>query len=967
MNAILTSDWQVDFYNLDLCRRVADQMLTYAREKNIKTIINAGDMKEAYNPVDMRVVKFWVWFIKRARDKDISVVLLLGNHDRLSQSVDSMHWLDVLRAAGAVVVSQPHVKMIDGARVGFLPYTADKRKEKQWAKTLRQDIADIGKTQDPSVLIFHTEVAGAYLNALGVTMKGNTAEDIYLDQYDAAFGGHIHLHQQITERSYYIGSPFCQDWSEVNTLHGFVHTGRTPKGKIGWQWIKSVVPDWYDEEFLVKRRKACKSCGGSGIVGGNRRAASFGMSCSECSPEPGAYIRLKVEVTSKKISAQLHAEETNLKTYYRDIPNLRFHVVPVIRADEKTEVVLAGATDLEIVKSYVGKTFPDAATYSFDRVVGYLSTKLGKIDPGARLHRLRYISVAATNVLCFPKVAVNYRKQGLILLKGENLDWRRRSNGAGKTSLLSLLPVALFGRTMKGQTNDAWATETNENKASVTLTVKDARGRKIEITRMRRPHKLWMHINGEDVSTGLTGKGRLETQGQIEDTLGIDMRMLENSVYIDQTVANGFVFGTLKSRMDLVSKIQNLERYETAGKSVVVDIKKVQAALQEVMSQQDVLDSEVASLQAQLEEQADPPESQDWQKKLDGLTFLAQSLTKSLREHVQRRGLYEQEQVKATRYGQQAVKHEDRAEKLDVAYAIALREFRVAEELVQDGKCDKCGQDTDSLVLTLDEQRANVKRLKSRRTNRQKRAEVARTRLEKALSKITEYEEELQEIKRDTDEVARELSTVRQAAREEKIRNRKRRNVRLTINTELARAKRIRKACRVRLKDLTIKGDMLVYASKAFHRSGIPMYLAAACTPVLNKSAEEYSELLTGGAIQVRFEVVEGDFEVSILNRHGSSNNDGQSVGERAMAGLIAAFAVREICPRSNLLVLDEPGHGLDSEGAKQFAKGLIEIAKRWETVIVTTHSPVVSSILEGQAKTWVVQKKKGRSELVVE
>ena len=84
------------------------------------------------------------------------------------------------------------------------------------------------------------------------------------------------------------------------------------------------------------------------------------------------------------------------------------------------------------------------------------------------------------------------------------------------------------------------------------------------------------------------------------------------------------------------------------------------------------------------------------------------------------------------------------------------------------------------------------------------------------------------------------------------------------------------------------------------------------------------------------------------------------------MAGIVAAFALREACPRTNLVILDEPGFGLDSVGAKQFAKGLLALKEsgRFGTILCTTHSPVIESLLTGET-VWTVIKQNGISELV--
>ena len=182
----------------------------------------------------------------------------------------------------------------------------------------------------------------------------------------------------------------------------------------------------------------------------------------------------------------------------------------------------------------------------------------------------------------------------------------------------------------------------------------------------------------------------------------------------------------------------------------------------------------------------------------------------------------------------------------------------------------------------------------------------------------------------------------------------------------LQRQTRILQAAREEMSDLEITLSMYEYARKAFNRAGMPMYLAAGLCPLLNKAAGEYSELFWGGAVGVEFAVVDGEFEVNPMNASGSSRLDGQSVGEAAMAGVVAAFSLVEAGPKTNLLILDEPGHGLDELGARRFAQGLIKLKQRWGTILCVTHTPAIEAALAGEAKVWTVEKRKRISRLII-
>ncbi len=230
MKLLLAADFQATVSNLDLCRQAIDEIMASAQKYKPDALIFAGDLKEAYEPVSLFVVKFWIAVIREMRLSGQRVIVLLGNHDRLSQSAKAKNWMDVLRTAGAETVSKPRWKTAGDGRVAFLPYTPDRKKELAWARELAAEGNGAG-----DVLVFHTEVAGAKMGVL--TAEGIAPEDLLglrahrftvgsdieneAYAYEAAFGGHFHLHQRVAEYPiWFIGSPFCHSWGEANEQKG---------------------------------------------------------------------------------------------------------------------------------------------------------------------------------------------------------------------------------------------------------------------------------------------------------------------------------------------------------------------------------------------------------------------------------------------------------------------------------------------------------------------------------------------------------------------------------------------------------------------------------------------------------------------------------------------------------------------------------------------------------------------------
>lgn len=931
---LMTGDWQVAFNNLQECEIMLDELLTAAAERKPDAIIHMGDVKDAYSPVDVEVVKFCVRAVRRIKEAGFRFIILLGNHDRISQSHESKNWLDVLEAAGAEVVTTPKVKKVGNAVVGCVPYLALGEEVIRAAKAVQQATQ---AHRGPKILLFHAEIGGAMLNSAGRLGKGPTPEEMGFENYDACFGGHIHIHQKIAPNAWYVGAPFAQDWGDANGTRGHLWVEIGASVKV--EQLCTSIPHWYDIEYLEE----------NGIT-----------------PEAGAYIRSKVLVTSRRITDQLRDEEERIWKAYGDV---RIHVVPeLIEDDAFTEAVIKvikSGTDRDKIEHYVAATILENHRFEPAQAVSYMVSKLAPTKESAQGGRLRFLGVEADNVLVFEHVAMRLAKLGLVLIRGENLDWLGRSNGTGKTSLLSLLPIALFGQVPnKKQKADAWAYERNDSQATVRLLLTDDAKRKIEIIRGRRPHLIQLRIDGEDRSSGIRGVARNETQGLIEHVTGYDMQMLMNAVYIDQAVANDFVFGTAGKRMDLIARFQDLERFELALKAVNADLKVLEAASQQFSTSIDYWTTEIDDLEIERKELAVAAvKDSNWAKELRLEKDRLDNLIEQHAAVVGVAAMYEELQREADNFETERRREAKDAENLDRQVHVIRDHIKRARELVKAGKCPTCSQPTTGLgpqlIKPFEEKEAGV----ADDVKRHREAvDALQDKLDATESKIGKFKTSKVEIEQELAESRRRMVVLEKTANEEAERNRNREEQLAAVQYEMRLKQRYREAGIASRQEMSVDMEMLEYAKKAFHRSGIPLYLSVALCPLLNKASDEYSDIFDDN-LKVSFRVEDGEFVVDVINPTGSGTTEGQSAGESAMAGIICAFALREVAPKTNLLIVDEPGTGLDPEGCRQFAKGILKLKERFETILLVTHSPYISSLLSGET-VYTVRKKNGRSKL---
>src|SRR5579864_2836287 len=225
MSVLITGDLQAEWSNLDLCQQAWDQVLSICDKRHIKIIVVAGDHKRQYNPIDARVALWWQRAIRTAKKKGIVVICVLGNHDRVGQYTDSVNWLPILRRAGAITFDKPGVYDAKKYRIFILPFSGVDTTRRN-AKELLRENPD--KRKD--ILIFHQDIKGAQYNAFGQRSDSVLrCSDLHSNVYKWCIGGHIHQPQvvQDSKNIYYVGSPFCTDWGEVNQSKRFlVYMGR---------------------------------------------------------------------------------------------------------------------------------------------------------------------------------------------------------------------------------------------------------------------------------------------------------------------------------------------------------------------------------------------------------------------------------------------------------------------------------------------------------------------------------------------------------------------------------------------------------------------------------------------------------------------------------------------------------------------------------------------------------------------
>jgi DNA repair exonuclease SbcCD nuclease subunit len=106
-----------------LTSKVINNVIAYAKEKDIKHIVFTGDIFNVANPPQEVQAKFIQTFIKYP---DITFHFYMGNHDYQSDSSNALMVMDCLNKYKVLknikVYIQPQLKVIEGRNICFLPW-----------------------------------------------------------------------------------------------------------------------------------------------------------------------------------------------------------------------------------------------------------------------------------------------------------------------------------------------------------------------------------------------------------------------------------------------------------------------------------------------------------------------------------------------------------------------------------------------------------------------------------------------------------------------------------------------------------------------------------------------------------------------------------------------------------------------------------------------------------------------------
>ncbi len=216
LKILVIGDPHFNIKNRQRCLEFSNKFIQMAKKINIKNkldlIICLGDIFHTHEKAHMLECKDVIDFLNNCQ-KICKTILLIGNHDRLNNSVycTNEHFLYMYNVAKEmlnknydrlIIVDKPQIYKIKGYKLGLLPYVSPGR--------FNEALQNIN-TENINYLFCHQEFNGCKMGNIE-SRSGDIPSNGYV-----IFSGHIHDKQILKYKDsvvIYTGTPFQQRYGE---------------------------------------------------------------------------------------------------------------------------------------------------------------------------------------------------------------------------------------------------------------------------------------------------------------------------------------------------------------------------------------------------------------------------------------------------------------------------------------------------------------------------------------------------------------------------------------------------------------------------------------------------------------------------------------------------------------------------------------------------------------------------------
>jgi hypothetical protein len=221
----------------------------YLDEHNIKHIIHLGDYFDRRRDVNFYSLhKNYEHFIEPMIERDITMDLIVGNHDIYFKSTNDLNSPDyLLNFPNVTVYKDPITKDYDGLEIALLPWINSENEE---------EVEEFLQLTTAPFVMSHLEVNGGMMSP-GHFHGGGTPSS-WFERFEQVFSGHFH-HKSTLGNIRYFGSQMEFTWNDFGDdkhFHVFdTETREIEAIKNPLKMFHKVFYDDTDETLMTIKKK----------------------------------------------------------------------------------------------------------------------------------------------------------------------------------------------------------------------------------------------------------------------------------------------------------------------------------------------------------------------------------------------------------------------------------------------------------------------------------------------------------------------------------------------------------------------------------------------------------------------------------------------------------------------------------------------------------------------------------------
>lgn len=607
--------------------------------------------------------------------------------------------------------------------------------------------------------------------------------------------------------------------------------------------------------------------------------------------------------------------------------------------------------------------------------------------------------VIIKNFMAIEEAVLELDNRGLVLIEGENKSNESYvSNGSSKTTLLSSITYALYGKTEKGIKADDVVNNKHKKNTSIVLEFMIAEDL-YRIERYRKDkvnkNKVKLFCNDKEI----TGSTNDVTDQQIQDLFKIDYNTYLNAIMYGQGDVPMFSQATDKGKKEILESVTGVAVYQKAQEVAKEKVKEVASKQQEIerdiqtkeMEKQNIrniFDSKLIDYQNTIDAVNQKTEQLKYEQ--EQYNTLSQTIDSQVQELESQKQevpsnefTYSQDYYSAkSKLGQVIKIEQDQSQK----YYQCSSEIKMLEQnknnLNINKNCPVCGSELDTShkekeLQSIEDQLSSLSTNIGTISSQMDKIKQAKEKLEGIIqdedNKAYQNSNNVLTIKEANDKIDSEIRRVKEQLTQKEHQLSLMQNTIDSMSTvpkpvldneSIEELETVVKSMQKDILDLEDKKTYYTQAVDAFSNKGIRSVILDFVTPFLNEKANKYLTILSGSDIEVKFQTqvennkgeLKDKFDVTVVNKNGGQSYKANSAGEQKRIDLAISFAIQDLIMdkndlATNIALYDECFDGLDIIGCENVITLLKDRLKTVPTIFVITHNAHLAPLFENSIK----------------